>query len=97
MQIDLAAAVARQVKRAEDLADEAAADVEQGFAARASALNALSSMLKELTKTQADLVNMASILRTERIIIETVKEHLTELELTQLIDKLEIKLADPNA
>lgn len=97
MQIDLAAAVARQVKRAEDLADEAAADVEQGFAARASALNVLSSMLKELTKTQADLVNMASILRTERIIIETVKEHLTELELTQLIDKLEIKLADPNA
>lgn len=92
MLIDLPRTVEEHLTRAINLADEATIDNEQGFAARAAALSPLTSMIKELTKTQQQIINMDSLLQTERVIVETVKEYLTEEQLEYLIEKLDAAL-----
>lgn len=92
--LDLPQAIADHLDRLTTLADHAADDGEESFASRASALSALSAMLKELTKTQQQVINMENLLKTEKVIVETVKEFLSEQQLEFLIEKLDAALTE---
>jgi len=74
MKIDLNQKVNAHFQRLELLAKDAAADRDEGFSARASAMTAYSKMLQELTKTQAEIINMNRLQKVEQALIETVKE-----------------------
>ena len=93
MIIDLNQEMEDQLTRVKDLADEAAQDAEQGFQSRAAAMSACSTMLAQLTKAQESLVTMERLSKVERCIIETVKEHLEEEQLSELLQKLEANLS----
>jgi len=93
MIIDLPLAVQQHLKRVTDLAEEAATDTEQGYQSRSSAMSAVTTMLKELTKTQESLVNMERLQKTERVIVETVTEYLAAEQLDHIIKLLDERLA----
>lgn len=92
MIIDLNKEMEDQLRRVTDLADEAANDDSQGFQSRASAMTACSTMLAQLTKAQESLITMENLNKTERCIIETVKDYLSENQLQELLDRLERNL-----
>lgn len=77
MKIDLSEKIETHFARLESLAEEAAADDEESYSSRASALTALTNVLKELTKTQAEVINMERLMRIEATTIEVLKKHLT--------------------
>lgn len=93
MIIDLNQEMEDQLTRVKDLADEAAQDNDQGFQSRAAAMSACSTMLAQLTKAQESLITMERLSKVERCIIETVKEYLTEEQLSNLLQKLEANLS----
>jgi len=93
MIIDLPLAVQQHLKRVTDLAEEASTDTEQGYQSRSSAMSAVTTMLKELTKTQESLVNMERLQKTERVIVETVTEYLAAEQLDHIIKLLDERLA----
>ena len=92
MTIDLPKEVEAHMKRVTALAEEASIDPEQSYTARASAMTAVTTMLKELTKTQESLINMERLQRTEQIIVELCKEVLTDEGLSIFLTKLESRL-----
>lgn len=94
MQINLNQKIAEHLKRLEDLAREAEDDEEQSFSSRASAMQALTGMFKELVKSQAEVINMERMMRIERITIETVKKYLTPEQSEEFLMELESILKD---
>jgi len=74
MKINLSEKIGIHLLRIERLAEEAELDADEGFSARAAAMNTLTSIIKELTKTQAEIVNMEHLLKTEQALIEAAKE-----------------------
>jgi len=93
MTIDLPLAVEQHLKRVTDLAEEAATDTEQGYQSRSAAMSAVTTMLKELTKTQESLVNMERLQKTERVIVETCQEFLDSDQLGHVLKVLNDRLA----
>lgn len=89
MQIDLNKEIEDQFRRVRELADDAIDDNEQGLSARASAMGPLTSMLRELTKSQEALINMAEITKLESAVIETMKEVCDEKQYEYFIKALE--------
>jgi len=94
MKIDLNEKIETHFKRLEDLADEASQDDEESYSSRASAMAALSGMLKELTKSQAEVVNMNRIMLVEQALVEAAKELFNEDELGVFTQKLMELLGD---
>lgn len=80
-------------QRVKDLADEARDDSDSGFQSRAAAMTALTTLLVQITKAQESIITMESLTRVEQIVIDTVKDYLTENEMTELLEKLEHNLA----
>jgi len=74
MQIDLNKEITAHFTRIEGLAEQASKDQDESFSSRASAMTALTAIIKELTKTQAEVINMELILKTEQALIEAAKE-----------------------
>ena len=93
MQIDLNQEVADHLKRVTKLAEEAELDDTQGFQSRASAMSALTTILSQLTKTQESLITMQRLQETERVIIDTVKDYLSEEQLQHVLEALERNLS----
>lgn len=93
MQIDLNQEVADHLKRVTKLAEEAELDDSQGFQSRASAMTALTTILTQLTKTQESLITMQRLQETERVVIDTIKEYLSEEQLTHVLEALERNLS----
>ena len=92
MKIDLALEVANHLNRVRNLALEAETDVEQSFGNRASAMSALTRILSELTKSQESIVTMKRLQKTEQVVIETVKDFLSDEQLGHLIEALDRNL-----
>lgn len=92
MQINLNELVAEHLQRVKQLADDAADDDEQGFQSRASAMSALTTVLQQITKTQESLITMERLQKTEQVIIDCVKDFLTDEQLTHLLEELERRL-----
>lgn len=78
MLVDLNEEIVAHLQRVRELADEAKNDDEESFSSRASAMTAFSNLLRDLTKTQKEIVNMGRIQRLEQALVETVKEIFTE-------------------
>ena len=93
MQIDLNQEVADHLRRVTKLAEEAELDDSQGFQSRASAMSALTAILTQLTKSQESLITMQRLQETERIIIDTVKDYLSEEQLQHVLEALERNLS----
>lgn len=89
MKIDLNEKVEAHFQRLEELAEDAAEDHEESFSSRASAMTALSKMLTELTKTQAEIINMARLQRVEQALIEAAKEIFAPEDYNIFTDKLQ--------
>lgn len=77
MKIDLDEKIQLHFARLESLAEEAVGDTEESYSSRASALTALTNVLKELTKTQAEIINMERLMRIEATTIGILKKYLT--------------------
>lgn len=92
MLIDLNQQMEEHLQRVTELAEEAANDGDQGFQSRSSAMSACSTMLVQLTKAQESLVTMERLNKVEQIIIDTVKEYLSEQQLEHVLAELEKKL-----
>jgi len=96
MKIDLNEKIQTHLQRLESLANEAAEDDEESYSSRAAALTALTAVLKELTKTQAEVINMERLMRIEATTIEVLKRYLDldqqEEFLKELEEKLRVKL-----
>ena len=93
MIIDINAEMNDHFQRVRALAEEAADDVDQGFSSRASAMTAVTTMLVQLTKAQESIIMMENLMKVEQTIVDTVKEFLTEEQLTHVIEALERNLA----
>lgn len=94
MRINLDQKVKDHFTRLETLAVDAEQDDEESFSSRASAMVALSKMLVELTKTQADIINMSRLQLVEQALIEAAKEifdpedyHIFTSKLTELLNE----------
>jgi len=74
MQINLSDEIANHFERLRSLAEEAGKDSEESFSSRASAMSALTGIIKELTKEQEKVANMDMILKTEQALIEAARE-----------------------
>ena len=94
MQIDLNKEVADHLSRVTRLAEEAELDDTQGFQSRASAMTALTTILAQLTKSQESLITMQRLQDTERIIVDTVKDYLSEEQLVHVLEALERNLSN---
>ena len=88
MQININEKLTEHLKRVEDLAIEAEADAEEGYSSRASAMTAVTTMLKELVKVQAEVINMERLMRLEALTIETMKEFLPPDQHEEFLKKL---------
>ena len=89
MHINLNDKISDNFTRIENLAKEAGADEEQSFSARASAMTATTSALKELIKVQEGVINMDRLIRIEQVTIETVKEFLNPTQIEVFLQRLE--------
>ena len=54
MQVNLSSKIETHLERLETMAEEAAKDEDESYSSRASAMSALSNILKELVKSQYD-------------------------------------------
>lgn len=89
MIINLSEQMAQHFDRVINLAKEAEMDEAQSYASRSSAMSAVTVMLKELEKSQDEIINMERLMRIERITVEVVKEFLTPDQFSIFLDRLE--------
>lgn len=89
MQINLKKKIDEHFRRVEALAVEAENDESQSYSSRASAMVACSNMLKELTKSRADVYNMERLMKIEQITVEVVKEFLTTEQIESFLSRLD--------
>jgi len=89
MNINLSEKIDVHFHRLENLAEEADTDENESFSSRASAMSALTSIIRELTKAQAEVVNMERLMKVEKKTIEVLKKYLSEDEQEQFLDELE--------
>ena len=78
MKINLSTEIKDHFERLRTLSDAAVTDEHEKMSAKASVMSAMTALLRELTKTQEQLVNMERLLKVEQALIETVKEVLDE-------------------
>ena len=89
MNINLSDKISTHFDRLENMANEASADDDESFSSRSSAMRALTDILQELTKAQAEVINMERLMKIEKITVETVKKHLSSQQQVQFLQDLE--------
>jgi len=92
MNINLSEKIAEQFIRLEELADEASSDQDESFSSRASAMTALTTIIKELTKAQSEVINMERLMKIEQTTIEVLREHLSHSQQEEFLNTLESRL-----
>jgi len=89
MEINLEEKISEHFDRLESLADEAEGDVEESYSSRASAMGALTGMLRDLVNLQGKVINMERLIRIEALTIETLQKHLSEKQHEDFLKDLE--------
>lgn len=89
MQIDLSEEIASHFKRLTQLADMALDDDEQSYSSRTAPMTSLSTLIAQLTRSQAEVVNMEALIKTEQALIEAVREYLEETQMLELLSRIE--------
>ncbi len=75
MNIDLSSKLADHFKRLEDLADEAVEDDSgESYSSRASAMSALTQIIKDLIINQEKVYNMKNLQELQSSIVEALEE-----------------------
>ena len=93
MLIDISAELQEHYDRVKQIANDARDDEDASFSAKAAAQTALTTLLSNIIKMQAEVITMKHLQDTEKVIIETVKDFCEEKELAELLEKLEQRLA----
>lgn len=89
MNINLSEKINDHFVRLENLATEADNDENESFSSRASAMSALTSIIRELTKAQAEVVNMERLMVLELKTVEILKKYLTPEQHEEFLTELE--------
>ncbi len=89
MNINLSEKINVHFHRLENLAEEADGDENESFSSRASAMSALTSIIRELTRAQAEVINMERLMRVELKTIEVLKKYLSEDQQEAFLNDLE--------
>lgn len=92
MTINLPQELFEHYRRVKNLAEEAADDSDQGFQSRSAAMSTMTTILKDLVKSQESVIHMERLMKVEAVIIEICKECLTEEGLQAYLTKLEARL-----
>jgi hypothetical protein len=91
MLLDLNKEVLDHFQRIKTIAVEAEHDAEESYSSRAAAMSALSSILRELTKTQSEILSMQLIQNLQAAIVEALEDYDQELK-DKVIELLEARL-----
>ena len=94
MLVDLNEKMLEHFSRIEKLSVEAEGDAEETFAQRASAMSAMTVLLRDLTKAQEELVNMERLMIMEQTVIEILQKYLTPEQHEEFIKEVEEKLGN---
>ncbi len=93
MKINLAEKLNDHIRRLENLSVEAEADSEESYSSRASAMSAMTVMLRELTKAQEEVINMERLMKIEKVTIEAVNKCLSSRKKEEFLTELETLLS----
>jgi len=91
MKIDLSKEMSDHFNRLKTVAEEAETSEDESLSARASALSAMTALIKELVKTQAEITNMAALQELQSAIVEALEEYDQELK-DKVVEILERRL-----
>jgi len=92
MNVDLNAEINAQLKRCKDLADDATEDGESPLSQRAAALTTLNNLLKEITKSQLEVINMSRLQALEQTLIDLLPEFLSDDQTQEFMAEYERRL-----
>jgi hypothetical protein len=91
--IDVTAELQEHYDLVKQVAQAAASDPDETGSSKASTLNAVTSILKELAKIQTDLYNSSSIAALQQAIVDELK--LSDPTITkQILENLETRLSN---
>ena len=93
MKIDLPDEIARHLDRCRALADDAEEDEVSPLSQRAAAMTAMNNLLRELTKTQLEVINMARLQALEQTLIDTLNEFLSPEQMRGFLGEYERRLS----
>lgn len=90
--IDLLSCTKEHFDRLTDLADEAAANREETYSSRASAMNVLSKAIDSLVKTQAEIINIGRIQKAEKALVDTIRQSMPEKNFQEFLRRFKLAL-----
>jgi hypothetical protein len=93
MNVDLNVEINAQLKRCVALANEAEEDGGSPLSQRAAALTTLNNLLKEITKSQLEVVNMSRLQVLEQTIIDLLPQFLPPEQIEEFMAEYEKRLA----
>lgn len=93
MKIDLNSEIAEHLERCRALAINAEEDETSPLSQRATAMSAMSRLLKELTKTQLEVINMSRLQVLEQTVIDLLNEMLTDDQIREFMNEYTRRLA----
>jgi len=93
MNVDINAEINNQLDRCRELAQDAAEDSESPLSQRAAAMTALNNLLKEITKSQLEVINMSRLQLLEQTLIDLLPEFLSDTQITDFMAEYERRLS----
>ena len=93
MKIDLSKEIANQLRRCQALADNAEEDGNSPLSQRAAALTAMNNLLRDITKSQLEVINMSRLQVLEQTLIDLLNEMLPDAQLAEFMTEYERRLS----
>ena len=88
MEINIDSKLAEHFERVEELAKTAIEDDDESYSSRASAQSALTTIIKDIVKSQESIITMKRLQEVERILIKTVKKYLNDKEMEEFLAEI---------
>lgn len=93
MNVDINAEINAQLERCRTLAQDAEEDRESPLSQRAAAMTALNNLLKEITKSQLEVINMSRLQLLEQTLIDLLPQFLSDTQITEFMAEYEHRLS----
>lgn len=90
--LELSKEIVEHFNRIKDLAEAAAESPGESFSSRASAMAALTAIIRDLVKEQEKVANMERLMAVENAVVTVVNEHLTAEQREELLKELAVVL-----
>jgi hypothetical protein len=91
--MDLTKEISDHLDRCRTLAEEAEQDTSSPLSQRAAALTSMNNLLREMTRSQLEVINMARLQVLEQTLIELLTEMLSEEQLQEFLTEYERRLS----